>query len=43
MSHPTDLSYILNHLGEDRSKYFDAVIPPIVQSAMFAHPDVGGK
>ncbi|MBK8285925.1 MAG: aminotransferase class V-fold PLP-dependent enzyme [Ahniella sp.] len=40
MSHPTDLSYILNHLGEDRSQYFDAVIPPIVQSAMFAHPDV---
>lgn len=40
MSEPTDLSYILNHLGEDRSRYFDAVIPPIVQSAMFAHPDV---
>lgn len=38
--HPTDLSYILNHLGEDRSKYFDAVIPPIVQSAIFAHPNV---
>ncbi len=35
-----DLSYILNHLGEDRARYFDAVIPPIVQSAIFAHPDV---
>ncbi|MDZ4813162.1 MAG: PLP-dependent transferase [Pseudomonadota bacterium] len=36
----TDLSYILNHLGEERERYFDAVIPPIVQSAIFAHPDV---
>lgn len=35
-----DLSYILNHLGEERDRYFDAVIPPIVQSAIFAHPDV---
>lgn len=35
-----DLSYILNHLGEERERYFDAVIPPIVQSAIFAHPDV---
>lgn len=40
MSEPKDLSYILTHLGEDRSQYFDAVIPPIVQSAMFAHPNV---
>ena len=36
----TDLSYILNHLGEQRERYFDAVIPPIVQSAIFAHPDI---
>jgi cystathionine beta-lyase/cystathionine gamma-synthase len=35
-----DLSYILNHLGEERERYFDAVIPPIVQSAIFAHADV---
>ncbi|AVP96582.1 cystathionine beta-lyase [Ahniella affigens] len=40
MSEPKDLSYILTHLGEDRAQYFDAVIPPIVQSAMFAHPNV---
>lgn len=40
MTEPKDLSYILTHLGEDRSQYFDAVIPPIVQSAMFAHPNV---
>lgn len=35
-----DLSWIINHLGEDRDRYFDAVIPPIVQSAIFAHPDI---
>ena len=35
-----DLSYIINHLGEERDRYFDAVIPPIVQSAIFAYPDV---
>lgn len=31
-----DLSYILNHLGEDRKKYFNAVTPPIIQSSNFA-------
>ncbi len=35
-----DLSYILNHLGEDRSQYFGAVAPPIVQSSIFAFPSV---
>jgi len=35
-----DLSFIINHLGEERDRYFDAVIPPIVQSAIFAHPDI---
>ncbi|HWT15919.1 MAG TPA: PLP-dependent aspartate aminotransferase family protein [Patescibacteria group bacterium] len=35
-----DLSWIINHLGEERERYFDAVIPPIVQSAIFAHPDI---
>jgi cystathionine beta-lyase/cystathionine gamma-synthase len=35
-----DLSWIINHLGEERGRYFDAVIPPIVQSAIFAHPDI---
>ena len=33
-----DLSYILNHLGEDRSQYFNAVSPPIIQSSNFAFP-----
>jgi len=35
-----DLSYILNHLGEDRERYFGAVAPPIVQSSIFAFPTV---
>jgi cystathionine beta-lyase/cystathionine gamma-synthase len=35
-----DLSYILNHLGEDRESYFGAVAPPIVQSSIFAFPTV---
>jgi cystathionine beta-lyase/cystathionine gamma-synthase len=30
-----DLSYILNELGEDRSNYFNAVAPPIVQTSNF--------
>lgn len=29
------LSEILNHLGEDRKKYFNAVSPPIIQSSNF--------
>ncbi len=35
-----DLSYILNHLGEDRERYFGAVAPPIIQSSIFAFPTV---
>jgi cystathionine beta-lyase/cystathionine gamma-synthase len=31
-----DLSYILNELGEDRSAYYNAVVPPIMQSSNFA-------
>lgn len=30
------LSDILNHIGEDRSQYFNAVSPPIIQSSNFA-------
>jgi cystathionine beta-lyase/cystathionine gamma-synthase len=37
---PDDLSHILNHLGEDRSQYFGAVAPPIVQSSIFAFQTV---
>ena len=32
----TDLSYILNELGEDRDEYFRAIAPPIVQTSNFA-------
>lgn len=35
-----DLSYLLNHLGEDRELYFDAVAPPITQSTNFCQPTV---
>ncbi len=34
------LSEILNHLGEDRQKYFNAVSPPIIQSSNFAFDDL---
>jgi len=32
----TDLSYILNELGEDRDEYFRSIAPPIVQTSNFA-------
>lgn len=32
----TELSYILNELGEDRDEYFRAIAPPIVQTSNFA-------
>ncbi len=35
-----DLSFILNHLGEDREAGFRAVVPPVVQSGNFAYPTV---
>ncbi len=35
-----DLSFILTHLGEDRTHGFDAVVPPIVQSGNFTYPTV---
>lgn len=31
-----DLSYIINELGEERGRYFNAVAPPIIQSSNFA-------
>jgi cystathionine beta-lyase/cystathionine gamma-synthase len=30
-----DINYILNHLGEERENYFNAVSPPIIQSSNF--------
>ncbi len=35
-----DLSYILNHLGEEREDYFHAVSPPILQSSNFSFPSI---
>ena len=37
---PNDLSYILNHLGEEREAYRGAVSPPIFQTSIFAFPTV---
>lgn len=34
-----DLSEILNHLGENRSDYFNAVSPPVIQSSNFVLRD----
>lgn len=35
MENKTDLSYIINHLGEDHAQYFNAIAPPIVQTSNF--------
>jgi len=35
-----DLSFILNHLGEDREEYYGAVSPPLFQSSNFCSPSV---
>jgi len=40
MDRSLDLSHLLNHLGEDRERGFDAVVPPIVQSGNFTYPTV---
>lgn len=40
MSLPTDLSYILNELGEERESYFNAVSPPIIQASNFTFKKV---
>ncbi len=34
------ISFILNDLGEDREKYFNAIAPPIIQTSNFVFPDV---
>jgi cystathionine beta-lyase/cystathionine gamma-synthase len=35
-----DISYIINHLGEDREKYFNAITPPVFQTSNFAFKNV---
>ncbi len=35
-----DISFILNHLGEERSNYFNSVAPPVIQSSNFCFETV---
>ncbi|MFN8241591.1 MAG: aminotransferase class I/II-fold pyridoxal phosphate-dependent enzyme [Bacteroidales bacterium] len=35
-----DISFIINHLGEERENYLDAITPPIFQTSNFAFKDV---
>lgn len=35
-----DVSYIINHLGEDQGDYFNAMVPPIVQTSNFSFKTV---
>ena len=35
-----DISYIINHLGEEREKYSNAITPPIFQTSNFAFRNV---
>jgi cystathionine beta-lyase/cystathionine gamma-synthase len=35
-----DISFIINHLGEDREKYFNAITPPVFQTSNFAFSNV---
>jgi cystathionine beta-lyase len=35
-----DISFILNHLGEERDNYYQAVSPPIIQSSNFVFRDL---
>lgn len=34
------ISFILNDLGENRERYFNAIAPPIIQTSNFVFPDV---
>ena len=35
-----DIDFILNHLGEERENYYNAVAPPIIQSSNFSLKDI---
>lgn len=37
-----DISYIINHLGEEREQYSNAVTPPLFQTSNFAFSNVEG-
>ena len=36
-----DISYIINHLGEERGQYSNAIAPPLFQTSNFAFRNVG--
>ncbi len=36
-----DISYIINHLGEERENYYNAITPPVFQTSNFAFRNVG--
>lgn len=40
MSDIQDISYIINHLGEDHAAYFNAIAPPIIQTSNFVFETV---
>jgi cystathionine beta-lyase/cystathionine gamma-synthase len=40
MSDIQDISYIINHLGEEHASYFNAIAPPIIQTSNFAFETV---
>ncbi|MEZ4850218.1 MAG: PLP-dependent transferase [Bacteroidia bacterium] len=35
-----DLSYLINHYGEERDQYFNSVAPPIIQASNFVFDSV---
>ena len=35
-----DWSHILTHEGEEKEKYYNAIVPPIIQSSNFSFPSV---
>ncbi len=39
-SQPKNLSHTLNHLGENREQYFNAIAPPIIQTSNFSFSSV---
>ena len=39
-SNTSDISYIINHLGEENENYFNAIAPPIIQTSNFSFPTV---
>jgi len=35
-----DISFIINHLGEDRENYYNSIIPPVFQTSNYAFRSV---